>query len=107
MQETAVIQVAFPASVDLLVRRGHSAVPSPFSVSFNSVIFTVVYWLCMCVCVDRESECICFFYHCKMQHKAFFVFCDIHLHYLNYYAFIIILLQSYSRLELVLLAVSF
>lgn len=42
-----------------------------------------------------------------MQHKAFFVFCDIHLHYLNYYAFIIILLQSYSRLELVLLAVSF
>lgn len=31
-------RLAFPASVDLLCR-GHSKVPSPFSVSFKSVFF--------------------------------------------------------------------
>lgn len=53
MQEMAVIQVAFPASVDLLVCRDCSAVPSPFSVSFENVIFAVVYWLTVCL---REGE---------------------------------------------------
>ena len=53
MQEMAVIQVAFPASVDLSVRRDCSAVPSPFSVSFENVIFAVVYWPAVCL---REGE---------------------------------------------------
>lgn len=55
-------QVAFPASVDLLVCRGYLTVPNPLSVSSESVVFfTVVY--CQCVCLkERKREYICSFF---------------------------------------------
>lgn len=63
------IQVAFPASVDLLVFRDHSAVPSPFPVSFKCVIFNGCL-LAACVCLREIVHACVYFTTVKTPHEV-------------------------------------
>lgn len=67
MQERAVFQVAFPASVDLLVCRGHLMVPNPLSVSSESVIFYCCFTVSVCL---KERVHLWFFTTIKTAHSG-------------------------------------